>query len=97
MYQFIYTGFVPPVSQNGTHLGEVAKESKIGLSSSGNSNHHYPQSTTQSVASMHQPSPVMHQQQHQQQDPQLPQQIAYATALHSCKFAQVRFCINIIY
>ncbi|KAI8878383.1 hypothetical protein K501DRAFT_258746 [Backusella circina FSU 941] len=81
VYQFIYTGFVPPVSQNGTHLGEITKESKIGLSSSGNSHHHYPQSATQSIASVHQSSPMMHQQ--QQHDSQLPQQIAYSTALHT--------------
>jgi hypothetical protein len=97
VYQFIYSEFVSPVSQNNNGLSP--KESKVALSSPEASNHYQThQPSVSSIPQQHQQSPLstaatpsiqqssmMHMQQQQQQQQQQPQpQIMTVVALHPC-------------
>ena len=88
VYQFIYSGFVSPVSQNVVNIGMHGsngspkdRESKIALSSPEAISYHTHQQQP-SIASIHQQSPVPTS----GMAPSPQQQILTAIALHPCKF-----------
>lgn len=97
VYQFIYSGFVSPVSQNNQN-GLSPKESKVALSSPEASSHYQmhqpsvasipahhqeqpPLSTAATPSNKIQQSPMMHMPQQQQPQPQS----MTVVALHPCK------------
>lgn len=103
VYQFIYSGFVSPVSQNVVNIGMHGsngspkdRESKIALSSPEATSYHTHQQQP-SIASVHQP----HHQQSPVLNPPIPtpgmaqqQQILTAIALHPCKFNMLIWIIT---
>lgn len=99
MYQFIYSGFVSPVSQNvvniGMHGSGSPKGSKVALSSPEATGYHTHQQQP-SIASVHQhhqhQSPVMNTPIIASNSPGMAPQQAQkltATALHPCKSSRI--------